>query len=447
MTEHELVERDARHVIHPHLPRGRKERTIFVRGRGCTLWDAGGREYLDATGGLWLAQIGHGRAEMAEAAAAQMRRLEYFTSFWDFGNDRAIELAERLAGLAPAGLEHTYFTSGGSEGNDAAIKTARYYHSQRGEPSRTWILSRTTAYHGLAYGGGTATGFDDMKAGIGPLMPHVEHLTPPHPYRSWLFDGQDPTEFCVAELEATIARLGPGNIAAMIAEPIMGVAGMVVPPEDYWPRVTAVLRRYGILLILDEVVTGFGRVGEWFAADRYRISPDILVIAKGLTSGYAPLGAVMTTSEIVDVVTEGHGYPVGYTYSGHPVSCAVASANLDILEREDLVAGARRLGDHLAAALAPLCGLAVVGEVRHAGLGVAVELVEDKDTRRPLPEGERDLADVIRDETGVIARVSSSHNLVLSPPLVMTESEADRAAEAVGTVLRRVRPDGSVAAA
>ncbi|ELB87489.1 aminotransferase class III [Rhodococcus wratislaviensis IFP 2016] len=229
MTKNNLLELDRQHLVHPHLPLSAKDRTIFVRGKGCTLWDTSGREYLDATGGLWLAQIGHGRDEVADVAAVQMRNLEYFTSFWDFSNDRAIELAARLAKLSPEGLDYAYFTSGGSEGNDAAIKTARYYHTQRGDTSRTWILSRTTGYHGLAYGGGTATGFDEMKLGVGPHLPDVAHLTPPHPFRTWLFDGQDPTDYCVAELEATIDRLGADHIAAMIAEPIMGVAGMVVP--------------------------------------------------------------------------------------------------------------------------------------------------------------------------------------------------------------------------
>jgi putrescine aminotransferase len=448
LTEQQrLLELDRRHVVHPHLPLDAKDRTIFVRGKGCSLWDAAGREYLDATGGLWLAQIGHGRDEIADAAAAQLRRLEYFTSFWDFSNDRAIELAERLAQLSPDGLDLTYFTCGGSEGNDAALKTARYYHAQRGEPSRTWILSRTTAYHGLAYGGGTATGFEDMKRGVGPLLPDVAHLTPPHPFRTWLFDGQDPTDFCVAELEVTIERLGAENIAAMIAEPVMGVAGMVIPPEDYWPRITAVLRRHGILLVLDEVVTAFGRTGQWFAADHFGITPDILVTAKGLTSGYAPLGAVLMSREVGEVVMTGHGYPVGYTYSGHPVCCAVASVNLDILEREDLLTAASHTGTYLAAQLEPLRELPVVGEIRQAGMGIALELVADQESREPLPEPGPGLADVIRDETGVVVRVSSSHNLVFSPPLVMTEYEADRAVEGVASVLRRVRPDGTLAGA
>ncbi|ELB94532.1 class III aminotransferase, partial [Rhodococcus wratislaviensis IFP 2016] len=252
-------------------------------------------------------------------------------------------------------------------------------------------------------------------------------------------------DYCVAELEATIDRLGADHIAAMIAEPIMGVAGMVVPPQDYWPRISAVLRNHGILLILDEVVTAFGRIGHWFAADHFGITPDIMVTAKGLTSGYAPLGAVLLSGEVAETVMTGHGFPVGYTYSGHPVSCAIAMANLDILEREDLLTAAQRIGAHIANRLQSLHELPVVGEIRQAGMGIALELVADKETRQPLPEVGTGIADVIREETGVVVRVSSSHNLVFSPPLVMTESESDRAVDAVAGVLSRVRPDGTLA--
>jgi len=448
VTQQRLLELDRRHLVHPHLPFASKARTIFVRGKGCTLWDAAGSEYLDATGGLWLAQVGHGRDEIADIAAAQMRQLEHYANFWNFSNDRAIELAERLAHLSPKGLQYAYFTSGGSEGNDAAIKTARYYHAQRGDTSRTWILSRKTGYHGLAYGGGTATGFDDMKRGTGPGLPHVAHLAPPHPYRRWLFGGQDPTDFCIAELETTIERIGAENIAAMIGEPILGVGGVVIPPDDYWPRVSKVLRENGILLILDEVITAFGRIGEWFAADHFGISPDLIVTAKGLTSGYAPLGAVLMTPEVAETAMEGAGFPVGYTYSGHPVSCAVALANLDILERENLLLAAHQTGSYFREQLEPLLDeIPFVGEIRQAGMGIALELVTDKETREPLPRTEVSLSDVIRDETGVIVRSSQVHNLVISPPLVMSQSEADRVVAAVTDVLRRVRADGTLTSA
>jgi len=439
-----LIQSDHCHLVHPHLPKNELNRTIFTRGKGCKLWDVQGREYLDATGGLWLAQIGHGREEIAEAAARQMKQLEYFTCFWDFSNERAIELAEKLATLAPGDLEMSFFTSGGSEGDDAAIKTARYYHYQKGEPNRTWILSRTNAYHGMAYGGGTATGFAEMREGTGPGLPHVAYLTQPNAYRSYYFNGQDPTDFCVAELEKMIASIGAGNIAAMIAEPIMGVGGMVIPPADYWTRMSAVLKKHGILLIFDEVVTAFGRSGNWFAAERFGVTPDIMVTAKGISSGYIPLGAVLMTRDVADTVREGHGYPLGYTYSGHPVACAVALENLRILEDENLVCRSNEMGAYLAEQLTVLRDNPCVGEVRQAGMGIGIELVTDKESRQPLPDVAMLIPDIIRDETGVIVRISNSNNLCMSPPLTMTREEADKAVEAVCSVLARVRPDGTV---
>jgi putrescine aminotransferase len=439
---------DRRRIIHPYLPGGTEERVVMVRGEGCELWDAGGRRYLDATGGLWLAQVGHGRAELADVAREQMARLEYFTAFWEFSNDRAVELADRLATMAPGDLERVFFTSGGSEGNDAAIKLARYFHHERGETQRNVILSRRNAYHGVAYGSGTATGIVELQTGFGPLVPDVLHLTQPAPYHPDLFDGEDPTAFCVRELEETIARVGAGRIAAFIGEPVMGVAGMVVPPAGYWPAIAEVLHVHGILLILDEVVTGFGRTGAWFAADTYGLEPDILVTAKGLTSGYAPLGAVLVSEAIGEVVTRGdHGFPMGYTYAGHPVSCAVALGNLAIIEREQLVERAATVGAAMFARLQELASIEVVGDVRHAGLGLALELVSDRDTRTTLVETARPIPDVIREETGVIVRESSPGNIVFSPPLVISEAEVEEAVAAAASVIARVRPDGSIASA
>ncbi|MGW4750656.1 aminotransferase family protein, partial [Streptomyces sp. NPDC004290] len=250
----DLTRLDRAHLIHPYLPGSATERVIMTEGSGCRLTDTEGRSYLDATGGLWLAQVGHGRSELADVAHQQMRKLEYFTSFWEFSNERAIELATRLARMAPDPLNHVYFTSGGSEGNEAAIKMARYYHHRRGDTDRTWILARSKAYHGIGYGGGSATGFPLYHEGFAPMMPHVSHLTPPWPYRSELYGDrplspEEVTDFLVRELEERIAEIGPSRIAAMIGEPIMGVGGMLVPPSDYWPRVREVLDRHGILLI------------------------------------------------------------------------------------------------------------------------------------------------------------------------------------------------------
>ncbi|AJF68870.1 aspartate aminotransferase family protein [Streptomyces vietnamensis] len=441
----DLTRLDRAHIIHPYLPGTATERVIMTSGSGCRLTDTEGRDYLDATGGLWLAQIGHGREEVADVAHEQMKKLEYFTSFWEFSNEPAIELAARLAEIAPDPLNHVYFTSGGSEGNEAAIKMARYYHHRRGEGSRTWILARSKAYHGIGYGGGSATGFPVYHEGFAPMMPHVSHLTPPWPYRSELYDGQDPTDFLIRELEERIAEIGPKNIAAMIGEPIMGVGGMLVPPADYWPRVREVLDRHGILLVFDEVVTAYGRVGEWFAAQYFDVTPDIIVTAKGITSGYVPLGALLVSDGLAEVLLRDHGFPMGYTYNGHPVATAVALANLDIIEREGLLARATSVGSFLHGELkAQLGDLPIVGEIRSVGMMLAVELVQDRATRAPLPlDPARMPHDVIRREAGVIVR-DSAHSLVLSPPLVMTETEAKEVATALRGVLERTTPTGEI---
>ncbi|MFE7352267.1 aspartate aminotransferase family protein [Streptomyces sp. NPDC057543] len=440
-----LAATDRAHIIHPYLPGTAEERVIMTEGSGCRLTDAEGRSYLDATGGLWLAQIGHGREEVAQVAFDQMKQLEYFTSFWEFSNDKAIALAARLASLAPEGLNHVYFTSGGSEGNEAAIKMARYYHHRRGESSRTWILARDKAYHGIGYGGGSATGFPVYHEGFAPMMPHVSHLTPPWPYRTELYGGEDPTDFLIRELEARIAEIGPQNIAAMIGEPIMGVGGMLVPPADYWPRVREVLDRHGILLILDEVVTAYGRVGEWFAAQHFGVTPDIIVTAKGITSGYTPLGALLVADGVAEALLLDQGFPMGYTYNGHPVAAAVALANLDIIEREGLLGRAVTMGAHLHAELqAQLGDLPIVGEIRSVGMMLAVELVTDRDSRTPLPlDPARMPHDVIRRESGVIVR-DSAHSLVLSPPLIITEEETKEVAAALRSVLERTSPSGEI---
>ncbi len=440
----ELLALDRRHLIHPNLRGDVDERCILVRGDGCRLWDAEGRELLDVTGGLWLTQVGHGRAEIAEVAAAQTGRLEYFTSFWEFSNDRSIELAARLAELAPEGIGKVFFTSGGSEANDTAIKAARLYHHRRGEPERTWIIARRNAYHGVAYGSGSATGFDAYHDGFAPNLPHVEHVTPPWPYRTELYGGQDPSDFLLAELEQTIERIGPGQIAAMIGEPIMGVGGVLIPPADYWPRVRELTRRHGILLIADEVVTGFGRTGVWFASEAEGMAPDLIVAAKGLTSGYAPLGAVLLRDEVGETIAAGDGFHHGYTYFGHPVACAVASANLEIIEREGLLGRALEIGELLRAELAPAAALPIVGELRGRGSMIGIELVADRATREPLPGGAEVVSTAVRREHGVIVR-DVDHVVVLSPPLVLGDEQARRAAAAVIDVLSRLDASGRLA--
>jgi adenosylmethionine-8-amino-7-oxononanoate aminotransferase len=430
-----LEELDRRRLLHPHQTGARTERCVIVRGAGCTVWDAHGTEYLDMMGGgNWVAQIGHGRAELAGAAARQIGTLEYFTGFDIFSNDRALELADRLVALAPDGLDRVFFTNGGSEGVESAMKFARLYHHHRGQPERTWIIARHFAYHGSTYGSGTATGFPGMHVGVGPGLPHVVKVSPPHTYRAEdMCPGRDLTDFLIEELATTIDTIGAGNVAAMIGEPVMGGAGILVPPADYWPRVRELLDRHGILLIADEVVTGFGRTGAWFDSAQRGMRPDIVVLAKGLTSGYAPLGAVLAGDGIAETLVGGDAYLFhGHTYSGHAGACAVALANLDVLQSESLTDRSVTVGGWLRQALAPVAELARVGEVRVAGATAGIELVADRGTREPLMAG--GVATGLRHGHRVVTR-DYGNTLVMAPPLVVSRADVERAAAAVLDVI------------
>lgn len=439
-----LVRLDRERILHPSLPDGREDRTVLVKGEGCRVWDTDGREYLDASAVLGLMQVGHGRRELAAVAAEQMCRLEYFHTWGTITNDRAIELAARLTDLAPKGLDRVYYTSGGAEGNEIALRLARFYHHREGASGRTWILSRHTAYHGIGYGSGSLSGSPVYQEGFGPVVPNVHFLTPPHPYQKQWYDGEDPTDFCVRELESAIEKIGPHRIAAMIGEPVMGGYGAVVPPFDYWPRVAEVLRRHGILLIFDEVVTAFGRTGRWYGAEHFGVVPDILVTAKGITSGYIPHGAVLVSEQVAEVVGADGGFPIGYTYTGHPTACAVALANLDIIEKEGLLANADETGAYLAAGLRDrLLDLPAVGDVRQIGLMLAIQLVSDKERRADLPGGTLRVTDALREQAGVIVR-SNPHALIVTPPLVLDRGTADKLVDGFRLVLERLGTDGFV---
>lgn len=439
----ELEDLDRRHLIHPLLSGDRTDRCVIVRGQGSTVWDARGNELLDMTGaGNWLAQIGHGRTELGEVMAEQVARLPYFTSFYEFSNDQSIQLAKRVTGLAPEGFSRVFFTSGGSEGVDIAIKAVRLYHSRRGEPDRTWIISRQLGYHGSTYGGGSATGFDFVHHGVGPTLPHVHKVSPPFPFHPEMYGGEAITDFLVRELEQAIQEIGPGRVAAMIGEPVMGGGGVVEPPADYWPRVREVLSRHGVLLIADEVVTAYGRTGSWFASPGRGMAPDVIVTAKGITSGYAPFGAVLMRDEIGDCLAGGDGFLHGFTYFGHPVASAVALANLDLIESENLVSRSSVIGDWLSQGLAAAAELPAVGEVRVTGATVGIELVADKHTRAPAPPPAAfGVVKELHKTHGVIARPYGPV-VVMAPPLVLEEAEAVRATEATVEVLSRLGGDG-----
>jgi PLP-dependent transaminase len=417
VTDERLSRLDRAHIVHPHQVVGHPVEPLIVRSaRGAVITDVDGNEYIDGTCGLWQCLVGHGRAELADVAAAQMRKLEFYASFWDFSNEPAIELAERLAAIAPAGIDHVFFTNGGSEGVETAIKMARLAWHARGQPERTILLSRKMAYHGVGYGSLSATGIPPLREGFGPLMDGFVHLTAPYPLRV-----PDCTETCLAELEETIERVGAGRIAAMIGEPVLGVAGMIPPPDDYWPRVAEVLRRHDILLILDEIVTAYGRTGSWFAAERWGGVPaDLIVTAKGLTSGYVPMGAVLIGDRVMEML-DGTQFSHGFTYNGHATGAAVALRNLEIIEREGLLARATEQGGRLLSALCTAEGLPAVAEVRGVGLMAGVEL-------NPPADG-AELAARIR-RRGAIVR-ATGQKLVLSPPLVIEPQQVDRLAEII----------------
>ena len=410
----DLQRLDTAHIVHPQQVVGRPAAPIVVaRAQGSTIWDTDGRPYLDATCGLWQCAVGHGRDELVRAAADQMGQLEFYTSFWDFSNEPAILLAERLTELAGDGLRRVHFTSGGSEGTALAIKLARLAWDHAGQPDRDIILSRQGAYHGSGSGASlSATGIPPLKEGFDPLMEGFIHLTCPHA-------GRTNTDALVDELVETIERIGAERIAAFIGEPIMGVSGVIPPPDDYWTRVESVLREHGILLILDEVITAFGRLGHWFAFERFGIRPDLVVSAKAITSGYFPFGAVLIADRPIELL-DGRMLRHGFTYNGHPVGAAVALENLAIIEREDLLGAARKQGTELGRRLARLEELDQVSEVRGEGLMWGVELTSGDAVQ---------LAAAIR-KRGVIVR-GMENRIVMSPPLVVTDEEIVRIADTI----------------
>ncbi|HJQ50830.1 MAG TPA: aspartate aminotransferase family protein [Gaiellaceae bacterium] len=403
-----LTQLDAAHVIHPHAVVGSPAAPlIWARGKGALLWDVDGREYVDGTCGLWQCAVGHSREELARVAAEQMTKLEFYASFWNFANEPSIRLATRLAELSPPGLDRVFFTNGGSEGIETAIKLVRLAWEAAGQPERDLILSRKAAYHGVGSASLAATGIPPLKEGFDPLPPGFVHLSTPT-LRSSVDD-------LVAELDQAIAEHGAERIAAFVGEPVMGVGGMIPPPEDYWPRVQEVLRRHGILLVLDEVVTAYGRTGHWFAAQRYGLDPDVIVTAKALTSGYVPMGAVFVHDRLVEML-DGTAFRHGFTYNGHPVGAAVALANLEIIERERLLERAVEIGTRMLERLRPAGDLAGVFEVRGVGLMLGVELDEGVDAA-PVAAGAL--------EQGVVVR-ASGQKIVMSPPLVIEPDRADR---------------------
>lgn len=435
-TTSEIVERDRRHLIHPYQVFD----TVLVddvlpidRGAGAYLVDSDGNEYLDAVGGMWCTNIGLGRDEMADAIAQQVRELAYANPFVDMTNGPAGLLCEKLAELAPGDLNRVFLSTGGSTAVDAAYRLIQFYQYVRGTPEKRHVLSRVDAYHGTTYASVSIGGKPgDRVPGFEYISDTIHHLSSPNRYAHG--GGRSEQEFAddlVAEFRAQIDELGPSNIAAFFAEPIMGSGGVIMPPADYLQRLHALCREHDILYVSDEVVTGFGRLGEWFASESvFGIVPDIITSAKGLTSGYLPLGATIVSDRIYDVIAEtGHDryFAVGFTYSGHPVSCAAALKNIEIIEREGLLEHVRQIGPYFQEQLATLADLPMVGDVRGSHLMACVEFVEDRETRRHYPE-ELDVGKLVAnacEPRGLIVR-PMVHLNVMSPPLVIDRDDVDR---------------------
>ena len=445
----ELRRLDRAYHLHPftdHRAMYAQGTFVIRAGSRCTVVDECGRELLDALAGLWCVNAGYGREEIVEAAAAQMRRLAFYPSFFNSTTEPAIRLAARLAPLAPPRLNRTIFSNSGSEANETAMKLIRAYWKLRGRREKTKLLARTFAYHGTAIATTSLTGLPTCTEPFDLPLPGFVHVPGPNVYASGT--GMSPGEYgqwCLRETERAIAREGAETVAAMFVEPVQGAGGVIVPPDGYLVQLRALCRRHEILFVADEVITGFGRLGAWFASVLWALDPDLLTMAKGITSGYLPLGATMVSDEIAAALETGGSLAHGFTYSGHPVSCAAALANLDLLERERLVERVRDdVGPRFQAALRRLADHPAVGEVRGYGLLGAIEL--RRPATGPLAAAAPGTlgvaaAAVARDE-GVIVR-GIRDLIAISPPLVVTHEELDRLFAAVARTLERLAAGGA----
>jgi adenosylmethionine-8-amino-7-oxononanoate aminotransferase len=422
-------QRDRRHLMHPftdlhHMESS--ERTIIARAQGNYVFDESGRRFLDGLGGMWCSNIGHGRAEMAEVIAEQVRTLDYFSPFDDLCNPAMAELAEKLASFAPGDLERVVFSTCGSGAVDSAIRIVHHYWQRLGQPQRRHVLTRHHAYHGSTY---LTASLSDPGYSEGWLREtdFIHHLTSPSRYRYGR--GMTDEAFCdflVEEMRSTIERLGPGNVACFVGEPIQGSGGVIVPPPGYHQRTLELCRSHGILYISDEVVTGFGRLGHMLASEAFfGIVPDMITCAKGLTSGYVPLGATILSDRIYEVLSRpGAYFNNGFTYSGHPVACRAALKNIEIIEREQLCARVERLGPVLEEVLTDLADLPLVGDVRGRRFMMCIEYVQDKPDLKLFADGVRIGKRIWRNcqKRGLLVR-PLMHLNVFSPPLTLSEDE------------------------
>ena len=402
---------------------------IITHADGIYIWDNDGNRIIDGMAGLWCVNIGYGREELVEAARQQMRELPYYNTFFQTSHPPVIELTKRISTITPDNFNHVFLTNSGSEANDTVIRMVRLYWATLGESNRTTIISRHNSYHGSTMGAASLGGMAFMHAQGGLPIPGIEHIRQPYWYQE--SDGLDPDEFGIVAakaLEEKILEVGEDKVAAFIAEPIQGAGGVIVPPDSYWPEISRICKKYGILFVADEVICGFGRTGRWFGTDFYNLEPDLMVIAKGLSSGYLPIAGVVVADNVATVLIDDSGeFAHGFTYSGHPVACAVANENIRILEKENLVSEVNESsGPYFQSRLRELEDHPLVGEVRGVGLIAGIELVENKLDRK-LFDPELNVGIKCRDistRRGLIMRAIGD-TMVLSPPLITTQSQID----------------------
>ena len=446
-----IWEMDRDHFIHPYTDFSsfKTEGSQIITGAsGVHVTDSTGKRYLDGIAGLWCVNIGHGRKEMAEAISSQIMAMQCYNPFGHSTNAPAAQLAAKLAQLIPGTLDHVFFSSGGSTANDSALRIVHYYFNMLGQPNKKKIISRVDGYHGSTYVAASLTGIHATKFGLDRIAEDViHHVSAADMYRRPA--GLDEQAYCdhlVQEFEDRILQLGPDNVAAFIAEPIMGAGGVLVAPTGYHRRMFDICKRYDMLYIADEVVTAFGRLGEWVASDAlYDYVPDILVVAKGLTSGYIPLGATILSSDIHDVISkpqcENGIFTMGFTYSGHPVACAAALQTIEITEQENILSHVKDVGPYLQSRATELLKHEIVGDVRGSHLMLGIDLVSDRETKEGFtPEqGSAQLVFETCREMGVIIRPIGDR-IVISPPLVLTKSDCDTIIEALDQALKKVTP-------
>jgi len=434
---------DAAHHIHPFSDMGElnaKGTRIITRADGAYIWDSDGNKLLDGMAGLWCVNVGYGRKELVDVATKQMMQLPYYNSFFQSTNVPAIELSAKLAELAPGDLNHVFYAGSGSEANDTNIRMVRHYWASLGKPDKKVIISRHNAYHGSTVAAASLGGMGFMHAQGGLPIPDITHIAQPY----WYAEGGDlsPAEFglkCAQALETEIERLGEDKVAAFIGEPIQGAGGVIIPPETYWPEIQRICDKYEILLIADEVICGFGRTGNWFGSQAFGIRPDIMTIAKGLSSGYLPIGGSMVSDHVAEVLAQKGGeFAHGYTYSGHPVAAAVALENLRILDEERIVrSAAKNIAPYLKDKWMQFADHPIVGEARICGMVAALELTPNKSARAAFKTPLGTAGGICRDlaiKNGLVMRAVRD-GLIISPPLILSTKQVDELVEKVGRVL------------